>query len=57
MYCIMLSTIAIPITKYGTLYNDNPSFTFTMWLISNLTTWMDRPHQNTQANYMVGKGV
>ena len=33
-----------------------------MWLNSNLTTWMDRPHQNThsikkRANYMVGKGV
>ena len=30
--------------------------------VSNLTTWMDRPRQNTHpikklANYMVGKGV
>ena len=41
---------------------ENPSFTFSRWLISNLTTVMDRPHQNTHsikilANYMVGKGV
>ena len=41
---------------------ENPSFTFTMWLISNPKTGMDRPHQNTHSikkldNYMVGEGV
>ena len=30
----------------------------TMWLNSNLTTWIDRSHQNTRSiHHMVGKGV
>ena len=46
--------MVIPITKYGiigmamvlSIHYENPSFTFSVWLESNQTTGMDRPHQN-----------